>query len=174
MENKGQVHAHDADRNRLAPIFERLKRAGTRNVQVHARASELSALQDRMDCVLVDAPCTGTGTWRRRPDAKWRLDERNLETRIAEQDAALHEAAGFVRPGGRLVYVTCSLLPRENDDRVAAFLSSHAGFAPAQLAVGRLCDSALAGASGPTKVTLTPLSTQTDGFFIAAMTRLAA
>ncbi len=174
MENKGQVHAHDADRNRLAPIFDRLKRAGTRNVQVHARVGELAPLAGAMDCVLVDAPCTGTGTWRRRPDAKWRLDERNLAMRISEQDAVLDEAAAFVKPGGRLVYITCSLLPQENEERVAAFLASHGNFAPAELAVGRLCHSAHAPAAGATKVTLTPLSTETDGFFIAAMTRLAA
>ena len=73
MENKGQIHAYDIDRTRLAPIFERLKRAGTRNVQVHEDAAELEALTGRMDRVLVDAPCSGTGTWRRHPDTKWKL-----------------------------------------------------------------------------------------------------
>jgi 16S rRNA (cytosine967-C5)-methyltransferase len=73
LDNKGQVHAWDADKSRLAPIFDRLKRAGTRNVQVHAADADLSPLEGRMDRVLVDAPCTGSGTWRRNPDAKWRL-----------------------------------------------------------------------------------------------------
>jgi 16S rRNA (cytosine967-C5)-methyltransferase len=174
MENKGQVHAHDSDRNRLAPIFERLKRAGTRNVQVHARAAELVALAGRMDLVLVDAPCTGTGTWRRRPDAKWRLDERNLETRIAEQDAVLSAAARYVKPGGRLVYVTCSLLPPENGDRIYAFLARHPEFSPAPLAWDQLCDSTLTAGPDTTRVTLTPFRNGTDGFFVAALARKAA
>jgi len=174
MENKGQVHAHDSDRNRLAPIFERLKRAGTRNVQVHARAGELDALAGRMDLVLVDAPCTGTGTWRRRPDAKWRLDEKNLETRIAEQDAVLSAAARYVSPGGRLVYVTCSLLPPENGERISAFIARHPEFSPAPLALDQLCDSTLTASPDTTRVTLTPFSTGTDGFFVAALARKAA
>jgi len=174
MENKGQVHAYDADRNRLAPIFERLKRAGTRNVQVHARAGELDPLAGSMDLVLVDAPCTGTGTWRRRPDAKWRLDEKNLETRIGEQDGVLAAAAQYVKPGGRLVYVTCSLLPPENDDRISAFIAGNPEFSPAPLAVGQLCDSTLPASRGATRVTLTPFGSGTDGFFVAALARTAA
>lgn len=171
MENRGQIHAFDADRNRLAPIFERLKRAGTRNVQVHARASELDALEGRMDCVLVDAPCTGVGTWRRRPDAKWRLDERNLAQRLEEQDAVLAHAARFVRPGGRLVYVTCSLLPPENAARVAAFLAGNSAFSAMPAALDRLCETAHPRPRDGASVTLTPRSDATDGFFIAAMRR---
>ncbi len=174
MDNRGQVHAHDADRNRLAPIFERLKRAGTRNVQVHARTNELEALVGKMDCVLVDAPCTGSGTWRRRPDSKWRLDERNLELRIAEQDEVLGSAARFVKPGGRLIYVTCSLLPQENADRIAHFLSLHSEFSPTRLPLGNLCDLAHRDDVDDTKVTLTPLGAKTDGFFIAGLARSAA
>ncbi len=85
MNNKGQVHAYDADRKRLAPIIERLKRAGTRNVQVHESTESLASLIGRVDRVLVDAPCTGTGTWRRRPDTKWRLTQKNLEERLASR-----------------------------------------------------------------------------------------
>jgi 16S rRNA (cytosine967-C5)-methyltransferase len=174
MDNKGQVHAHDSDRNRLAPIFERLKRAGTRNVQVHARAAELDALAGRMDLVLVDAPCTGTGTWRRRPDSKWRLDGKNLETRIAEQDEVLASASRFVKPGGRVVYITCSLLPPENGDRISAFIARHPEFSPAPLAVDQLCDSTLTAGPDTTKVMLSPFATGTDGFFVAALARKAA
>ena len=115
MNNKGQVHAYDADRKRLAPIIERLKRAGTRNVQVHESTESLASLIGRVDRVLVDAPCTGTGTWRRRPDTKWRLTQKNLEERLAQQEEALAGAAQFVRPGGHLIYVTCSVLPEENE-----------------------------------------------------------
>ncbi|HSX75243.1 MAG TPA: RsmB/NOP family class I SAM-dependent RNA methyltransferase, partial [Shinella sp.] len=103
MHNKGQVHAYDTDRKRLAPIIERLKRAGTRNVQVHETISSLSPLNGRFDRVLVDAPCTGTGTWRRRPDTKWRLTEKNLEERLVQQQEALANASAFVRPGGFLL-----------------------------------------------------------------------
>ena len=81
MGNKGQVHATDSDKARLAPIFERIKRAETRNVQIHSARSDLSSLEDAMDCVLIDAPCTGAGTWRRRPDAKWRLSANQLDQR---------------------------------------------------------------------------------------------
>ena len=128
MENKGQIVATDRDRWRLAPIFERLKRAETRNVQVREAGAALDDLAGRMDAVLIDAPCTGTGTWRRRPDAKWRLTERAVGERVAEQRAILADAARYLKPGGRLVYVTCSLLPEENGDQIEAFLAEHGDF----------------------------------------------
>jgi 16S rRNA (cytosine967-C5)-methyltransferase len=173
MGNKGQIHATDSDKTRLAPIFDRLKRAETRNVQVHAAKSDLSALEDAMDCVLVDAPCTGAGTWRRRPDAKWRLSERQLELRMAEQSAILETAAKYVKPGGRLVYVTCSLFDEENGARVEAFLAGTAAFHlsdPAQRASALWpalgTGAALIRSCG---VTLTPNLTGTDGFFVSVM-----
>lgn len=177
MNNKGQVHAYDTDRKRLAPIIERLKRAGTRNVQVHEGIATLTPLEGRFDRVLVDAPCTGTGTWRRRPDTKWRLTEKNLEERIAQQEEALANAAAFVRPGGHLFYVTCSVLPEENENRVHAFCESNPQFeiVPAS---GTWRD--LFGADSPQPrsrdggtVTLTPASTDTDGFFFCSMRRKA-
>ena len=126
MENKGQIYATDDDKRRLAPIHERLTRAGARNVQVRTPRSVgdevLDDLADRLDLVLIDAPCTGTGAWRRNPDAKWRMRPGALELRRKEQEAVLDRAAGLVRPGGRLLYVTCSVLPEENGDQVAAFL----------------------------------------------------
>ncbi len=124
MQNKGQIHAHDADRHRLKPIFERLKRAGARNVQVIPadEGERLAALAGRMDVVLVDAPCSGSGSWRRKPDAKWRLTPKALEDRLADQRAVLAAAFPLVKPGGRLVYVTCSVLPRENGDQVTPSL----------------------------------------------------
>src|SRR5439155_8334746 len=88
----------------------------------------LSGLEGRMDLVFVDAPCTGSGTWRRHPDAKWRLTSQQLERRMAEQDAVLAAAGNYVKPGGRLIYVTCSLFAEENEDRVAAFLECVPGF----------------------------------------------
>ena len=128
MDNKGQVFATDSDRARLAPIFERLKRAGARNVQVREAGAPLDDLAGRMDAVLIDAPCTGTGVWRRRPDAKWKLTDQALALRIGEQAALLMDAMRYVKPGGRLAYVTCSLLPDENADQVAAFLAAHTDF----------------------------------------------
>lgn len=177
MHNKGQIHAYDADRKRLAPIIERLKRAGTRNVQVHDSRRELDQLTGKLDRVLVDAPCTGTGTWRRRPDTKWRLTEKNLEERLAQQDDALTQAAAFVRPGGHLVYVTCSVLPQENEHQVTGFVDRNPDFSilPAMENWDRLF-----GKSGHRPhsrdgrtLTLTPASTDTDGFFFCLMQRKA-
>jgi 16S rRNA (cytosine967-C5)-methyltransferase len=174
MENRGQVHAHDADRRRLAPIHERLRRAGARNVQVHdPLASSLAALAGRMDRVLVDAPCTGSGTWRRRPDAKWRIEPPAIVARTGEQDAALDAAAPFVRPGGTLAYVTCSMFAAENGERTAAFLARNPAFAPAEgiPALSALCAGAQMRLAEGYKVDFTPLRTATDGFFVAVMKR---
>lgn len=177
MNNKGQVHAFDADRKRLAPIIERLKRAGTRNVQVHEDFSSLSPLAGRFDRVLVDAPCTGTGTWRRRPDTKWRLTDKNLEERLGQQEEALASAAHFVRPGGYLLYVTCSVLPEENENQVYGFCEDNPDF---EILSAAEAWEDLFGTDKPKPwsadmktVTLTPASTDTDGFFFCAMGRKA-
>ena len=176
MDNRGQIYAFDADKARLAPIHERLQAAGVRNAQVispHQQA-RLDALRERMDVVLVDAPCSGTGTWRRKPDAKWRLTRKSLDRRLGEQVALLKQAVAYVKPGGRLVYVTCSVLPTENMDQVGAFLAAHEAYA---LADWR--DQAAALAASPDAprdipaLQLTPRRHATDGFFIAVMTRRA-
>lgn len=173
MENKGQVHAWDADKNRLAPIFERLKRAGTRNVQVHAADADLTPLIGRFDRVIVDAPCTGSGTWRRHPDAKWRLTPKQLTARTAEQTAILDNAARFVRPGGYLCYITCSIFADENEQQVYAFGDRHSGWE--LLSAGEVWqdlfgfDKRKPWSADLKCITLTALSTQTDGFFFAVM-----
>jgi 16S rRNA (cytosine967-C5)-methyltransferase len=179
MANKGQIHATDTDARRLAPIHERLARAGARNVQVRTprgRGDPVADLDGTADCVLVDAPCTGSGTWRRNPDSKWRLRPGSLEVRRKEQDAVLDRAARLVRPGGRIVYVTCSVLPEENDDAVERFLGAHAGFAaadPARLlslaGLGALQDNVRLTGRG---LQMSPRLTGTDGFFVAALHRL--
>jgi len=175
MENRGQIHAYDSDKTRLAPIHERLKRAGTRNVQVHSPHDDLSALHEKMDKVVVDAPCTGSGTWRRRPDAKWRLTKEILETRLREQEEALSQASIFVRPGGVLAYITCSLLPEENESQVYSFIDDNPGFE--LLSAGEVWqdlygfDNLKPWSSDMKSITLTPLSTQTDGFYFAVMQR---
>jgi 16S rRNA (cytosine967-C5)-methyltransferase len=171
MANTGQLYAYDADARRLAETVKRAQRAGVRNLQVRSPIDPkaLDGLEGRMDLVFVDSPCTGSGTWRRHPDAKWRLTAQQLARRTAEQDAVLAAAAPFVKPGGRLVYVTCSLLAEENGDRVAAFLAGHADFAaePIEL-VGaerwRTDDGFLR---------LTPRTAGTDGFFVATLRRAA-
>ncbi len=175
MHNKGQVHAFDADRKRLAPIIERLKRAGTRNVQVHDDARGLSNLRDRCDKVLVDAPCTGTGTWRRRPDTKWRLTAKNLDERTAQQQDALKQASRFVRPGGELIYVTCSVLPQENEEQVRRFAAGNSDF---EIVSALPAWDSLFGKEGARPrssdgktITLTPASTDTDGFFFCRLKR---
>jgi 16S rRNA (cytosine967-C5)-methyltransferase len=177
MHNKGQIHAYDADRKRLAPIIERLRRAGTRNVQVHDDPRQLASLEGKVDTVLVDAPCTGTGTWRRRPDTKWRLTQKNLEERVGQQKDALSEAARFVKPGGALVYVTCSVLPEENDRQAERFCAENPHFTMASAAedwnkiFGSTAARPLTSAAGT--MTLTPASTDTDGFFFCRMQRKA-
>ena len=178
MENRGQLFAHDSDLRRLAPLHERASRAGVRNLQVRSpRGKEdmLADLAGRMDLVLVDAPCTGTGTWRRNADAKWRLRPHAFATRQAEQDAVLADAARLVKPGGRLAYITCSFLAEENEDRLAAFRATHPDFVPvpaqeAASAAGLDALGAHANADG-TGLLLTPLRTGTDGFFVAVMRR---
>ena len=177
MQNTGQVYAYDSDKSQLRPIFERVKRAGIRNVQVMnaGNTAELDAIAGRFDVVLVDAPCTGSGTWRRRPDAKWRVTPANLEQRLSDQREVLGLARSLVKPGGRLVYVTCSVLPDENSDQVAAFLSATPEFSivpTAAVWAATLGGEAPASSDGRTDtLLLTPASHGTDGFFIAVMQR---
>ncbi|MCP1335621.1 RsmB/NOP family class I SAM-dependent RNA methyltransferase [Futiania mangrovi] len=176
MENTGQLFAYDADARRLRPIWERLKRAGVRNVQVLDAhdAEALSALEGRMDRVLVDAPCTGSGVWRRKPDAKWRMSPDALTRRMAEQDAVFDSAAPLVKPGGRLVYVTCSLFAEEGEDRVAAFRARHSAFAPVSAAGVWAAAFGTPAPEGIAEVArLDPAAHGTDGFFIAILERTA-
>ena len=177
MQNTGQVYAYDADRVQLRPIFERLKRAGVRNAQVLPAGDEASvrALSAHFDIVFVDAPCTGSGVWRRRPDAKWRVKPQNLADRQKEQQEVLELAAPLVKPGGRLVYVTCSVLPEENRDQVTAFLERHPEYSVQPYAeswaayIGGTPPASADGSSDT--LLLTPATHGTDGFFIAILER---
>jgi 16S rRNA (cytosine967-C5)-methyltransferase len=180
MENHGQIFAHDADLRRLAPIYDRIQRAEARNIQTRApkgKTDVLSDLEARMDLVLVDAPCTGTGVWRRHPDAKWRMRPGALEQRLKEQAALLDQAARFAKPGGRIAYVTCSVLEAENGAQVKGFLSRVPGWSIVPVtevcaALGErgqiLRAAARTSAEG---ILLTPKRTETDGFFISLMKR---
>jgi 16S rRNA (cytosine967-C5)-methyltransferase len=176
MDNRGQIYAYDADRNRLAPIYDRLKRAGARNVQVRPPDDDtLGDLVGRMDLVFVDAPCSGSGVWRRHPDAKWRLTPEALDLRRQEQVAVLDEAARFVRPGGTLAYATCSVFDSENRQQIEAFRTRFPDFRPVDLAerfrdlteyaadeAGHLSDGA---------IQLTPVRSATDGFYLSVLQR---
>ncbi|MCG8440308.1 MAG: RsmB/NOP family class I SAM-dependent RNA methyltransferase, partial [Caulobacterales bacterium] len=149
MGNTGQIYAYDADARRLAPAIHRAQRAGVRNLQFRspAEGASLADLEGRMDVVFVDAPCTGSGVWRRQPDSKWRLRKGQLERRMDEQDEVLSEAAAYVKPGGRLVFVTCSVLEEEGADRAAPFLAARPDFAPVS-SVDAIAASGLASADG--------------------------
>jgi 16S rRNA (cytosine967-C5)-methyltransferase len=178
MENHGQLYATDSDKRRLAPIYARLERAGARNVQVRTPRGNTDVLADmagRADLVLIDAPCTGIGAWRRNPDAKWRVRPGSLATRVKEQEAALDRAAALVKSGGRIAYVTCSVLAEENDDQVRAFIGRHRGFAlvPSAQVTEPLGERAYlfrrAVLMSEAGLLMTPLRTETDGFFVSVL-----
>ena len=182
MANTGQLHAYDTDARRLSEVITRGQRAGLRNLQTHSPRDReaLKALEGRMDVVFVDAPCTGSGTWRRHPDAKWRLTPAALERRCAEQAEVLALARPLVKPGGHLVYVTCSVLAEENEDRIAAFLTEAPEFvvvpaldsvAASGLATDEGLELLAARTTGQGFLRLSPKTAQTDGFFIAVLER---
>lgn len=172
MENRGQIHCYDAEKARLAPIFDRLRRAGVRNVQPHVNIKDLEQLKGQMDLVLLDAPCTGTGTWRRRPDAKWRLTDGQLERRVSEQKTVLNATFPYLKEGGHLVYITCSLLSSENDKQIKTFLEEHPDFHEVDMKVlwfnhfGEHAPKPVFPSHG---LILSPASTDTDGFFISVL-----
>jgi len=180
MQNHGQLYATDTDKRRLAPIHDRLARSGVRNVQIRAPKSvgnELADLAGRADLVLIDAPCTGIGTWRRNPDAKWRVRPGALAVRLKEQAEVLDRAVPLVKPGGRIAYVTCSLLAEENNDQVRAFLARVPDFTlvpPAEVA-SPLGERAFlfrrAVVMSEEGLLMTPRRTDTDGFFVAILAR---
>ena len=179
MDNHGQVYATDEDRRRLTPIFDRLTRSGARNVQVRApkgQADVVADLEGRCDLVMIDAPCTGSGAWRRNPDAKWRIRPGALEQRMKDQDEALENAVRFAQIGGRIVYVTCSVLRAENEDRASAFLGRHDDFLPVDAATAARAAGlpALAERASPfgPGLRLSPHTTGTDGFYVATLVKL--
>jgi 16S rRNA (cytosine967-C5)-methyltransferase len=179
MDNSGQIYATDISKRQLAPIHDRIARAGARNVQVRTpRGAEdpLAHLNGRVDLVLIDAPCTGTGAWRRNPDAKWRVRPGALAERLTQQRTLLDRAAALTKPAGRIAYVTCSVLDEENGAQVRDFLARHPDLTvmpPREVTTVALgersesfCAAALTSAEG---VLMTPRRTDTDGFYVALM-----
>ncbi len=183
MQGKGRLIATDADKRQLAPIHERLSRAAVHNAEVRAPKGDADPLADiraSADLVLIDAPCTGTGTWRRNPDAKWRIRPGALEVRLKAQAEVLDRAAPLVKRGGRIVYITCSVLPAENNAQIRGFLTRQPGFSvtPPEQVAAPLWDKAedflTATLQSPEGLLMTPRRTGTDGFFVAVLTRAAS
>ena len=165
MQGKGRLIACDTDRSRLSRLPPRATRAGaslieSRLLDPGREAAALADLAGKVDAVLVDAPCSGTGTWRRNPEARWRLSARDVARYAAIQARLIDLAATLVRPGGRVVFVTCSLLDAEGADQAAAFLARHSGWT-AQLPFMP------AGVPRGAGWRLSPWADATDGFFIA-------
>jgi 16S rRNA (cytosine967-C5)-methyltransferase len=183
MQNQGQIYASDLDKRRLQPIHARLERSGARNVQIRTPRGDADLLADlhgRADRVLIDAPCTGIGTWRRNPDAKWRVRPGALEQRLKQQREALARAAMLVKPGGSIVYVTCSVLDEENGGQIREFLKQHGNFhllPPPDVAdaLGECAylfrRAALISAEG---LLMTPRRTETDGFYVSVLRKSEA
>jgi 16S rRNA (cytosine967-C5)-methyltransferase len=181
LEGQGRLIASDLNPKRLDAVRPRLQRAG---VAAELRRLDLpdamSDLDDETDRVLVDAPCSGSGTWRRRPEEAWRLTEDEVLRLHVVQLEVLSEAAALVRPGGRLAYVTCSVLPAENGDVAVEFAAIHPDFRPLAIAeaakTDMLTDFARARlaelSDGGHTVQLSPHRTGTDGFFIALFERI--
>ncbi len=175
MQNRGHLVAADVSAPRLEGAVRRLRRAGVQNCERHLTAPGDKWAKRRgasFDRVLVDAPCTGTGTWRRNPDARLRLRQQDLDELVPKQAMILDAAARLVKIGGRLVYATCSLLPAENENQVAAFLERHPDFVQIPLAEAWPLETP-PPCEGPA-LSLTPLRHNTDGFFGAILERRAA
>lgn len=167
MRNDGRILACDTDRGRLSRLAPRAERAGvtiaeTRLLDPQREAEALSDWRDTADVVLVDSPCSGTGTWRRNPEARWRLTPERLDRLIATQAHVLDVAAPLVRPGGSLVFIVCSLLDGEGAGQATRFLGEHPGWTADPLALS-------AGRQHGAGVRLQPGNDSTDGFFVARL-----
>ena len=179
MRSTGRLYAFDTSAHRLAALKPRLARSGLSNVHpvaiAHERDERIKRLAGKMDRVLVDAPCSGLGTLRRNPDLKWRQTENAITELTAKQTAILTSAARLVKPGGRLVYATCSLLSDENEAIAAAFGAAHPDFSPAPAAdilqALKVPDAAALCSPDALYLRLWPHRHDTDGFFAAVWER---
>lgn len=175
MANRGKLVACDVSAYRLERAAQRLRRAGVGNVERRALSSEhdkwIKHHARGFDRVFVDAPCLGTGTWRRNPDAKWRSQPKDLDELVERQQQILQSASRLVRPGGRLIYATCSLLNEEDEAQADAFLVERQDFA--LVPASQAWEETIGGASpaGDRYLFLTPARHGTDGFFVAVFER---
>ncbi|HEX8527134.1 RsmB/NOP family class I SAM-dependent RNA methyltransferase [Allosphingosinicella sp.] len=165
MNDRGLIVAADTDRDRLRRMEPRLERSGASIVRPRLldpgrEAEQLAELNGQADLVLVDAPCSGTGTWRRNPEARWRLTPERLERLVELQARLLDLAAGLAKPGGRMVYAVCSLLAEEGRGQAEALAERHSGLVPETLPIA-------AGRPAGSGLILAPGHDGTDGFFIA-------
>ena len=170
MMGQGRLVASDVVNKRLENIRPRLERAGVEAelVLIGQNGGGLEDLNDSADTVLVDAPCSGAGTWRRHPEDAWRLTEEEVERLHALQTRIMSQAAKLVKVGGRIAYVTCSMLTRENEDTAAAFEAAHPNFKPVAI---ETTGHAIASQAKGHQLRLSPYSTNTDGFFFALYER---
>ena len=172
MRSHGRLYAFDTSAARLARLKPRLRRSGLSNVHPHPIANEndlrVKRLAGKADRVLVDAPCSGLGTLRRNPDLKWRQSPRSVAELSQKQAAILRSAAALIKPGGRLVYATCSLLPEENEEVVAGFLAAHPRYR--QLHCGEILRSQGVPLDMGEHLKLWPHRHHTDAFFAAVLT----
>ncbi|AYM97152.1 RsmB/NOP family class I SAM-dependent RNA methyltransferase [Acidovorax sp. 1608163] len=182
MRSTGRLYAFDVSAHRLDALKPRMARSGLSNVHpaaiAHERDERVKRLAGKIDRVLVDAPCSGLGTLRRNPDLKWRQSAKAVQELVAKQTAILDSAARLLKPGGRLVYATCSILPQENEAIAEAFSAAHPDFIPldagealAQLKVAQAASLCSGGETGSAYLRLWPHRHQTDGFFAAVWTR---
>jgi 16S rRNA (cytosine967-C5)-methyltransferase len=175
MNNRGHLIACDVSEKRLERATQRLRRAGISIVQRRVLSSERDKWVKRhaggFERVFVDAPCTGTGTWRRNPDAKWRLAEKDLAELTELQHSIIESAARLVAPGGRLVYATCSFLREENEAQIERFLAGAADFAPFPISAAWRTTIGGKPPSAGDVLRLTPARHGTDGFFVAICER---
>lgn len=177
MAGKGRIVAMDLDAKRLERGRKRYVKAGIHNVEVRPLSEDqhrkwLRRQKDKFDCVLVDAPCSGAGTWRRNPDLRWRSGAPALAELTQVQADILDRTAAYVKPGGALVYATCSMLPEENENQIAAFLAAHPDFKIAPVADIAPDLAKAANLNGP-YLALSPARHGTDGFFACRLVKSA-
>ena len=180
MQNRGKLLALDVSARRLERAARRLRRAGVGNVERRALGSErdkwVKRHRDGFDRVFLDVPCLGTGTWRRNPDAKWRAGPADLAELAERQREILLSAARLVKPGGRLVYATCSFLAQEDEEQAEAFLAREPEFSlyPAARAWGETIGNGAAPPGVERFAHFSPARHGTDGFFVAIFERKPA
>lgn len=182
MRSTGRLYAFDVSAHRLDALKPRMARSGLSNIHpaaiAHERDERIKRLAGKIDRVLVDAPCSGLGTLRRNPDLKWRQSAKAVQELVVKQAAILDSAARLLKPGGRLVYATCSILPQENEAIAEAFTAAHPDFVPldagevlSQLKVEQAASLCSGGETGTAYLRMWPHRHQTDGFFAAVWTR---